>query len=205
MPTPGFSHHLNDLIEQLMKLAEAMRAANKYVEPWPRSPLSVCPKRVLKQSCWRVGDEAFFHHVDVMRRYHWHMPLLNVDGLMLASVLTDLMRLAIVCCGERGAVVCGLHNGPKGLRFSVSDSSGVTGREKDWLEGCTRRHDLLSKLEQDALVLGGQLLVSVHEGEGVVVELLFPPELCALPLHYYSGSVVANDAGPTSCQEPLRG
>ncbi len=194
MASPGFTHHLNDLLGQFSRLATLMRspataldtpASQTHVlQPGvaakPAGPVAVCPQMIMRQVGWRLGDEAFFHRVDVMRRYRWDLPLLCVDEVLLGAILTELVRTAIISSGRNGAVICALHYDDHGLRFSISDSSGATGQDVNWWEGCNR-YRTLGRLEQDAARLGGRQLISVFAGEGVVVELLFPKALCLGP------------------------
>lgn len=186
MASPGFTRHLNDLLGHVSRLTALMRSPATAPKHRPRAGSvdvhAFCPQKTLRRVVSGLADEALFHRVDIMRRYRWDVPLLCVDEILLASVLTDLVRAAIIASGRHGAVICDLHYDEQGLRFSISDSSGVTGQDVRWWQGCNRFR-LLGHLEQDVIRLGGRQLMSVFEGEGVVVELLFASALCRGPAH----------------------
>lgn len=195
MASPGFTHHLNDLWCQFARLAALMRAPatvpDKPTVAAPSEAHAVCPQDILRKVGHLVGDDAFSHHVDIMRRYRWDMPLLHVEEVLLVALLTEVVRSAITSAGQGGAVVCSLHYGPEGLRFSISDSSGVTGQHVNWGRD-SNRYRILGHLEADAERLGARLLMSVHAGEGVVVEVLFTPSRCLGPATRMSPVMTAN-------------
>lgn len=194
MATPGFTHHLSDLLAQLHRLSGLMGDPLPIVpEALPSMPVVWSnPRRCIETAGWRVSDYAFFHHVDVLRPYSLPMPMLMVDEVTLTSLIVDLMKSAIEASANKGAVVCHLHQDQRGLRICICDSSGHSPKHILQLEENSRlRIFKQAAIEVDAL--GGVLIVACHPDEGVVVEILFPPECLVRPAAFLPAPLSAND------------
>ncbi|MEG2312167.1 hypothetical protein, partial [Brevundimonas sp.] len=86
MASPGFTRHLNDLLGHVSRLTALMRLPATARQPRPHGGAvaapAFCPQKTLRRVVSGLGDEAFFHRVDIMRRYRWDVPLLCVDEVV---------------------------------------------------------------------------------------------------------------------------
>ena len=195
MATPGFTHHLTDLLGQLSRLSALMRGPATVESLIDPDQALADPARCIKDAAWRVADYAFFHHVDVLRPYGLPMPLLGVDAVALTAVVSELLRSAIEATSDKGAVVCHLYRDDHGLRVCVSDSSGQNPQQILWWQGSSR-FQILKHLAFDVDAMGATMIVACHPDEGVVVEVLFPPALCVERSVAVSYIPAANDTRP---------
>lgn len=194
MATPGFTHHLTDLLGNLAKLSTLVRGpapGHLLNEPDRLADPALC----LKAAAWHVADYAFFHHVDVLRPHTLPMPLLDVDEVALTAVISELLRSAIEATANKGAVVCHLYRDRHGLRVCVSDSSGQSPQQILWWDGSSR-FQILRHLAVEVDTMGGTMIVACHPDEGVVVEILFPPDMCIERAVALPCSLAANDHKP---------
>lgn len=196
MATPGFTYHLSDLLAQLQRLSGLLTNPSRgsLIPPSTAPAVWSDPYRCIEKAGWRVSDYAFFHHVDILRPYGLPAPLLTVDEGLLLPVLESLMKSAIEASADKGAVVCHLHRDGRGLRICICDSSGVSAGHILQLATGSRL-SLMREVALEVDAMGGTLLVACHPDEGVVVELLFPPDRLVERTCFLPASAAANDAG----------
>lgn len=181
MASPGFTHPLGLIVAQLNCLALMLRDVGPADTGDDLTRLVSHPRDVMNRVCRDLDDTAFFHRADLLQTYRWNLPYLLCDPLALAEVLRDIILMSLQASGEGGIVITDMDYSAKGLRISISDSSGHvrTSDERNdvWWAG-SQRYRRLCALNSCLDDMGGTLVVAFHPDEGVVVEIYFPSSLC---------------------------